>query len=135
MNEFDELLKQMLGPNYPAKAAADDDPESWLLAAGDNVVRKMATNEHEPLASSEHAIYCLWILDYAVRNSGTLEPMRDRHAAAASDLEAFAQSNNLNPLRDWAASAADETAFCATYHETFPTACAELRNHIVVAPG
>ena len=120
MNEFDELLRQMLGPNYPANAAADDDPETWLLTAGDNVIRKMATSEREPLAPSEHAIYCLWVIDYAVRNAGTLEPMRDRHADAASDLESFARSSNLNLLRDWAASAADEMAFCASYHETFP---------------
>lgn len=134
MNEFDELLKQMLGPNYPAKAAADDDPETWLLTAGEKVIRKMAMSEREPVAPSEYAIYCLWVIDYAVRNSGTLEPMRDRHAAAASALEAFAQSSNLNLLRDWAASTADEMAFCVTYHEIFPTACSELREHIV-KPG
>lgn len=130
MNEFDELLNQMLGPKDPAMTRSDDDAETWLLTAADEVHHKKAERGGASLTAAEHAIYCMWVIDYAVRNSGTLEPMRELYPGAGAELEAFARRSSLGRLGAWAKSIADEARFCETYEGSFPSACAELRAHL-----
>jgi hypothetical protein len=129
MNEFDDLLNKMIGADT-AGIPTVDDHETWLLMVGDDILTKRAALDAGPPTPTDHAIYCLWVIDYAVRNSGTLEPMREIHPMAAVELKAFAQAHALQQLTSWVASSADEEAFCATYHDTFPSACAELRAHV-----
>lgn len=129
MNEFDDLLKRMLGDRMPEQPSAND-PESWLINAADAVIARRAANDGASLTATERAIYCLWVIDYAARNSGTLEPMRELHPAAAAELEAFARDHRLAGLAAWAASTKRESTFCRRYHDTFAAACEELRAHV-----
>lgn len=101
------------------------DAEGWLLDAGDEVIRKGAKGA--ALTELDRAIYCMWVLDYAVRNSGTLEPMRELHPVARDELLAFARARRLEALAGWLGSAADEEAFCAEYYSNFERGCTELR--------
>lgn len=101
------------------------DAEGWLLDAGDVVIRKEAKGA--ALSELDRAVYCMWVLDYAVRNSGTLEPMRELHPAARDELLAFARARRLEALAAWLGGAADEAAFCAEYYSNFERGCTELR--------
>jgi hypothetical protein len=101
------------------------DAEGWLLDAGDEVIRKGA--EGAVLSDLDKAIYCMWVLDYAVRNSGTLEPMRELHPVAKDDLLSFARARRLDALAAWLGGAADEESFCAEYYTNFERGCTELR--------
>src|SRR5258708_32374277 len=105
----------------------NDDLEAWLLEAGDDVIRKKSVSDHSSLAPLEQAIYALWVVDYAVRNSGTLGPMQELHPQALQELFAFSQSANLPALSVLLQSSANESHFCSTYSNQFGAACAELR--------
>jgi hypothetical protein len=129
MNEFDDLLNEMLGTNIAESPKVDDD-ETWLLKVADDVLAKQAESSTESLAPTDHAIYCLWVIDYAVRNSGTLEPMRELHPMAVDELKAFAQMHGLTQLASWLAASTNEEAFCSSYHDVFPSTCGELRAHV-----
>lgn len=128
MSETDDLLEELFGPTGAGTPTAEVDHESWVIEEGAEVIAKMAAPDAS-VTPTEHAIYCLWVIDYAVRNSGTLEPMRELHPAAAVELEAFARACNLTRTAFWIASSADEHTFCEAYIDTFPAACTELRGH------
>jgi hypothetical protein len=104
-----------------------DDAETWLLEAGDAVVEKKAEQGAGSLSALDKAIYCLWVIDYAVRNSGTLGPVQELYPGAKDELLAFARASRLDGLAAWLAGAGDEKTFCATYYRHFDGACGELR--------
>ena len=131
MNEFDDLLNEMLGANAPGKPT-DDDDETWLLSVADDILQKRAAPNSAAMTPTDQAIYCFWVIDYAVRNSGTLEPMRELYPKAVKELNAFARTHALPRLTAWLTSSADEDAFCAAYHDAFPSICAELRTHVAL---
>lgn len=103
------------------------DAETWLLDAGDEVIAKKSKHGAASLSDVEKAIYCLWVLDYAVRNSGSFGPMMELYPRAKDELLAFAQARRLEGMAAWLLSAADEDAFCADYYSHFDQACLELR--------
>lgn len=106
-----------------------DDMETWLLEAGDAIIEKKAAQGEASLSPPERAIYCMWALDYAVRNAGSLDALEDVHETAIEELEAFARAqkiDTLSTLLDMAADE-DEEAFVDAYYEQFDTVCTELR--------
>lgn len=103
------------------------DFETWLLEVGDSVIRKRVELGHEGLSNSEKAIYCFWVIDYAVRNSGTLEPMREMHETAMAELVAFSRWKNLAELSTLLELAVDEVEFCEKYYGLFDAACMEIK--------
>ncbi|MGF6348390.1 hypothetical protein [Variovorax sp. W2I14] len=106
-----------------------DDMETWLLEAGDAIIEKRAAQGEASLSPSEHAIYCMWALDYAVRNAGSLDALEDVHETAIAELADFARAHKidmLSTLLDMTADE-DEEAFVDAYYEQFDTACTELR--------
>ncbi len=132
MNEFDDLLNEMLGANAPRKPTVDDD-ETWLLNVADAILEKSAEPNSAPMTPTDQAIYCFWVIDYAVRNSGTLEPMRELYPKAVKELRTFARAHALSKLTAWLKTSTDEDAFCEAYHDAFPSVCAELRTHAELA--
>ena len=104
-----------------------EDMETWLIDTGDEVIRKKAVTGLDGLLPAERAIYALWVVDYAVRNSGTLLPMSEIYPAALVELRAFAALRDLPTLTLLAGSAADEAAFCADYYRHFEMASQELK--------
>ena len=112
-------------------SAADDadDMETWLLEAGDEVIEKRAVQGEASLSPPERAIYCMWVLDYAVRNAGSLDALEDVHETAIEDLAVFARAQKiavLATLLDMAGG--DEESFIDAYYEQFDAACTELRS-------
>lgn len=101
--------------------------ETWLLDVGDLVIHKQAEGGSNALSGSEHAIYWMWQIDYAVRNSGSFGPLDDSHSTALADLATFARDSRLSGLASWLALSSDEDAFCATYYDRFEEGCAELK--------
>ena len=45
------------------------DNETWLIVEGDRIIEKKSKHGYESLTKLEKAIYCLWVVDYAVRTS------------------------------------------------------------------
>jgi len=104
-----------------------DELETWLLDAGDEIIRKESLSGAASLTPLEHAIYSLWVIDYAVRNSGTLDPMEELYPNALQELLTFSRSSNLPSLSVWLPSARNEQMFCNAYYNHFSAACAELQ--------
>lgn len=104
-----------------------DDMETWLLEAGDEIIEKRTEQGEASLSPPEHAIYCMWALDYAVRNAGSLDALEDVHETAIEDLAAFARTQKIGVLSALLDMAADEEAFIDAYYVQFDAACTELR--------
>jgi len=101
--------------------------ETWLLDVGDLVIQKKADGGAGTLSEPERAIYWMWLIDYAVRNSGSFGPLEDMDSTALTDLATFASDARLLGLASWLSLSSDEEAFCATYHDRFDEGCAELK--------
>ena len=103
------------------------DNETWLIYEGDRIINKKSHKNHEALTDLEKAIYCFWVIDYAVRNSATLEPMREIHESSITELIEFASNNDCNNLYSML-TISDEKIFCNNYLENFDKVCKELRD-------
>ena len=103
------------------------DNETWLIEEGKRIVEKKSHEGFESLSSLEKAIYDFWVIDYAVRNSGTLEPIRELSENSISRLKEFAENNSCNYLYSMLKLAKDEKTFCNTYYQNFNNACKDLR--------
>jgi hypothetical protein len=101
--------------------------ETWLIHVGGGVIDKKSTQGGEALTSIETAIYDLWLIDYAVRNSGNFGPLEDMQSNAIDSLHAFSIANDLPTLASWLSQANNEAMFCETYHHHFAGACLELK--------
>jgi hypothetical protein len=101
--------------------------ETWLIDVGGGVIDKKSSQGGEALTSIETAIYDLWLIDYAVRNSGSFGPLEDMQSNAIDSLHAFSIANDLPTLASWLSQANDEAKFCETYHHHFAGACLELK--------
>jgi hypothetical protein len=104
-----------------------DDMETWLIDAGDAMVQKKSLTGLDGLSPVERAIYALWVVDYAVRNSGTLLPMSEIYPTALAELRVFATISDLPALTLLAGSTADDAAFCDDYYRHFEMASRELK--------
>jgi hypothetical protein len=104
-----------------------NDMEDWLIEMGDVVIHKKADAGLHGLSTIEVAIYAMWVVDYAVRNSGTLIPMTELYPGALDELGAFAEQNDLSALKQLATAERDDEAFCDAYYQWFEAASAELR--------
>lgn len=103
------------------------DNESWLIDTGDDIIEKMANHGMATLSEIESAIYCLWVIDYAVRNSGSLEPVSDLYPQAFEVLSTLAKSNDWSAVSIFCSHAPDPNTFCAIFYSQFDTMCHELR--------
>jgi len=104
-----------------------NDMEAWLIDTGDEVIQKKSSMGMDALSHVERAIYCLWVVDYAVRNSGTLQPMVELYPKALVELQAFAASNGFSELGSLADGALEDAAFCANYYRHFEAASRDIR--------
>ncbi|HXQ36547.1 MAG TPA: hypothetical protein VN843_21220 [Anaerolineales bacterium] len=103
------------------------DNETWLIEEGAKIIEKKSSEGFNSLSSLEKAVYDFWVIDYSVRNSGTLVPMRELSENSISRLKEFAEDNNFHYLYSILKLANDENTFCKTYYQSFDNACKELR--------
>jgi hypothetical protein len=101
--------------------------EDWLIKVGGDTIEKKATQGEAALTPVETAVCNLWLIDYAVRNSGSFGPLQDMNSNALASLLVFSQEHRLSFIARWLAAPVDEAAFCSTYYEHFNSACSELR--------
>lgn len=105
----------------------ETDNESWLIEEGSRIIEKKSNHNFASLTELEKAIYCLWVIDYSVRNSGTLEPMREIHETSITELIEFANINFCNNLYS-ILTITDEKILCDNYLENFDKACKDLHD-------
>ena len=103
------------------------DNETWLINEGDRIIVKKSSEGFDFLSSLDKAIYHLWVIDYAVRNSGTLAPMRELNEDSISQLSSFAKNNGCDHIYAMMELAKDEKDFCNNYYRNFDNACKDLR--------
>lgn len=103
------------------------DLETWIVDTGDSIVKKLHRDGPDSLTAFESAVYWMWTIDYAVRNSGGFGPLEDMKSTAIHDLYTFGKKEELLKLTSWLESAMDELAFCESYYRQFDVGCGELR--------
>ncbi len=103
------------------------DNESWLVEIGDDIIVKKSEVGFESLTEIERAIYCLWVIDYAIRNSGSLEPVKDVFPQSIQLLNKIAVQNNWAVTAEFFAQNKTDEAICAAYYDQFESICGELR--------
>ena len=101
--------------------------ESWLIEIGHDVIEKKTHVGLQALNKTEKAIYCLWVIDYAVRNSGSLAPIEDLHPGALKELEDYADAYGWKAVSSMLRLSADEETFFSKYLDRFDSACGEIR--------
>jgi len=101
------------------------DYETWLLDVGDTIIQRKAETGYESLSSTEKAIYCFWVVDYAIRNSGTLEPMTELHASSLDELNVFASSASCKNLSTLLVEL-NTCGISDSYYSAFSKVCSEL---------
>ena len=50
------------------------DNETWIIDAGDSIVRQRAARGESSLTRLDRMVYCLWVADYGMRNAGDFQP-------------------------------------------------------------
>ena len=103
------------------------DNETWLIEVGDKILEKKANSSYTNLNEIDKAIYCLWVIDYAVRNSGTLEPVKELHHSAIQELKETAKSQNWPNISNLLKLSDNEVLFCEKYYEQYEDSCNEIR--------
>lgn len=109
-----------------------DNNETWLIDTGDLVITRKADIGYEQLSAIEKAVYCFWVLDYAVRNSGTLEPVQEIRPTAIAELRRFSDDNSCVYLGDLLDKLTNrdklnEDELFDTYSLMFDQACNDIR--------
>ena len=104
-----------------------EDLETWLLEAGDKIIEANTAPGSKTLSAKDNAIYCMWVLDYAVRNAGSLDPIEDLYPRTLHELTAFARTNRLPLMSQWLTTVLDEEKFCDDYLDHFDAVCGELK--------
>lgn len=105
----------------------DVELESWLMNVGGDIIDIKSSQGLAALMPLQIAIYNLWLIDYAVRNSGSFGPLEDMESDAIEALFEYSSSNHMPALTAWLAEAKNEAAFCNDYYHRFPGACLELK--------
>jgi hypothetical protein len=109
------------------------DNESWIIDAGDVIVRKRAHAGIGCLSPIERLIYCLWVADYGMRNAGDLEAARDVYADFQREAAKLARELRIqHSLSAFSLAAPD---LQREYLERFDDICNELRRYAETSLG
>ncbi|MPW29603.1 hypothetical protein F9L16_11430 [Agarivorans sp. B2Z047] len=100
------------------------DNETWLIELGDDVIEKKAEIGIEALTDYEKSVYCLWVIDYSIRNSGTLDALDDIYPEAISEFDSLTGKNN------WLSKSSikDISSSEEAYYNNFEELCNEFRS-------
>ncbi len=101
------------------------DNESWILDAGDAVIARKAVIGTTELSSVERLVYCLWVVDYGMRNAGDLDTARDLYPDFQREAVDLASDLGLKFTQDSFALPSDTLQ--AEYFERFDRICDEIK--------
>jgi len=104
----------------------DLDNETWLLDAGDEVIRAKAELGPDSLTDVQRLIYALWVADYGMRNAGDLVTARDLHPEYKS--EGLEKARALDLRKTQAAFSMTDDELQAHNFDLFDTLCNEIRS-------
>ena len=102
------------------------DNETWIIKAGDRVIRKKARVGLHGLTSWERLVYSLWVADYGMRNAGDLDTARDVFSDFQSVALHAAGELSLPAARD--ALALASPVLQERYFDLFEAICNEIRS-------
>ena len=69
--------------------------ENWLIETGDDIIHKKAATGWQNLNDAEKLTYCLWVLDYGMRNAGDVQTAEEVFPQFQSEGEISAQRLGL----------------------------------------
>ena len=107
--------------------SAPTENETWIIEAGDAVIRKEASAGIENLSSLERLIYCFWVADYGMRNAGDLDTAHDVYADFQTEGARLARELGLQTTqRAFGLPTAElQRSFFASFEEM----CDEIRQY------
>ena len=101
------------------------DNQTWLIEAGDAIIKKEMRLGAASLTAIERLIHCLWVADYGMRNAGDLATAADVYPPFHKEALALAKSLALSATADAFSLPLD--AFESSYYERFDSICDEIR--------
>jgi hypothetical protein len=110
--------------------AVPTDNETWIIYAGDAVIRIKARTGLASLTEWELLVCCLWVADYGMRNAGDLDTAADVFADFHSSACRTAKALSL-PLT-YATFSQTQTDLERTYFDRFDSICDEIKR---IAPS
>lgn len=102
-----------------------DDNESWIIYAGDAVIKRSGPNGIAVLEPLDRLVYCLWVADYGMRNAGDLSTARDLYKPFHK--EALQLSKELALPVTQSAFGLSGKELERQYFEQFEGVCDEIR--------
>jgi hypothetical protein len=72
--------------------------ENWLIETGDDIIHKKAATGWQNLSDAEKLTYCLWVLDYGMRNAGDVQTAADVFPEFQSEGETSARRLGLSDV-------------------------------------
>jgi hypothetical protein len=100
--------------------------ETWIIDAGDEVIRKMAAGSESKLSSKEMLIYCLWVVDYCMQNAGDLNQASDMHPGW--QREAIQLAKELHLDYTYESFSLTESSLQQQYFSRFDSICNEIKH-------
>lgn len=100
--------------------------ESWIVEFGDEVIAKKYSEGLDNLTSVEKLIYCLWIADYSMRNSGDLQTAFELYPEFLR--EGLKQAQGMKLQKSIELFECGKREFEEIYFELFDEVCNELIN-------
>ncbi len=101
------------------------DNETWIISAGDAVIKQRASRGAESLSALERLIYCLWVADYGMRNAGDLETAYDLYEPFQGEGARYAKELGLS--QTYAAFTLSQSELETRYFDVLDSICAEIR--------
>jgi hypothetical protein len=101
------------------------DNQTWIIETGDSVIRKKAASGIGSLTPWELLVYCLWVVDYCMRNGGDLDNAAIFFLDFRSNGRKSAEVLDLPFTR--AAFALPNNDLERVYFEQFDSICAEIK--------
>jgi hypothetical protein len=105
--------------------AVPSDNETWIIETGERIIEKMATHGRDALSDWEVLSYCLWVVDYSMRNAGDLATAAD--IFAGYKRQGLAAARGLGLAQATTLFSASEPELERMYFELFEAVCAELQ--------
>ena len=100
--------------------------ETWIIEAGDVVIRKEVRSGLASLSPWGKLVYCLWVADYGMRNAGDLDTAADVYTDFHSEARRLAKQLSLRVTHK--AFSLSRRALQQVYFEQFEAICDEIRN-------
>ena len=100
--------------------------EDWIIEIGDEINQKKADHGMAKLSNWEKLVYCLWVADFGMRNTGGLDVAQDVYTNFKCEGAKIAQILGLKLTLDF--FSLDERDLGKKYFELFAVICDEIRN-------